>query len=120
MLLEPGRGQDMTQSTTTRDQGLTEAEASARLERFGPNDPVPPQKRRPVRDLLRRFANPLIAILLLASIAPAFAGDLVNAALVLCIVGVSVLIEFVQTRRSERAADALKARGANGQRAQRR
>jgi hypothetical protein len=33
----------------------------------------------------------------------------VNASLVLCIVGVSVLVESIQTRRSERAAEALKA-----------
>ncbi|HWZ87556.1 MAG TPA: HAD-IC family P-type ATPase, partial [Polyangiaceae bacterium] len=99
----------MNDSLKVPARGLTEAEAKARLEQFGPNDPLPPQKRSPVRDLLRRFANPLVAILLLASIASAFVGDFVNASLVLCIVGVSVLVEFVQTRRSQRAAEALKA-----------
>jgi len=95
---------------TNRDRGLTEAEAGLRLLQFGANDPLPSQKRQVVRDLLRRFASPLVAILLLASLASAFVGDFINASLVLCIVGVSVLVEFVQTRRSERAADALKAR----------
>ena len=99
----------MTDSLTLRDRGLSENEAKARLEQFGPNDPVPPQKRNAIRDLLRRFANPLVAILLLASIASAFVGDFINASLVLCIVAVSVLVEFVQTRRSEHAANALKA-----------
>ncbi|HTA91418.1 MAG TPA: magnesium-translocating P-type ATPase [Polyangiaceae bacterium] len=99
----------MTDSLPLRDRGLSENEAKARLEQFGPNDPVPPQKRNAIRDLLRRFANPLVAILLLASIASAFVGDFINASLVLCIVAVSVLVEFVQTRRSEHAANALKA-----------
>jgi Mg2+-importing ATPase len=88
--------------------GLTSEEASARLVQFGANDPLPPQKRNVVRDVLRRFASPLVAILLLASLASAFGGDFINASLVLCIVAVSVLVELIQTRRSVRAADALK------------
>jgi magnesium-transporting ATPase (P-type) len=77
-------GADMPDSSTTRDVGLTTEQASALLEQFGPNDPLPPQKRNPLRDLLRRFANPLVAILLLASVASAFGGDFINASLVLC------------------------------------
>ncbi|HEY5374209.1 MAG TPA: magnesium-translocating P-type ATPase, partial [Polyangiaceae bacterium] len=99
---------DMLDSSSAHDVGLTTEEASALLEQFGPNDPLPPQKRNLIRDLLRRFANPLVAILLLASVASAFGGDFINASLVLCIVAVSVLVEFIQTRRSQRAADALK------------
>ncbi len=88
--------------------GLSSAEASRFLAEFGPNEPVPPQRRSVLRDVLRRFANPLVIILLLASLASGFGGDFINAGLVLCIVAVSVLVEFVQTRRSERAAEGLK------------
>jgi Mg2+-importing ATPase len=98
----------MNESPTVRDAGLTTEQARALLVQFGPNEPLPPQKRNVIRDVLRRFANPLVAILLLASVASAFGGDFINASLVLCIVAVSVLVEFIQTRRSERAADALK------------
>jgi Mg2+-importing ATPase len=61
-------------------------------------------------EILRRLANPLVAILILASIASAVVRDFVNAAIVLAIVVVSATVEFVQTHRSQRAADALKAR----------
>jgi Mg2+-importing ATPase len=89
---------------------LSSSQADALLLQVGPNEPVPTQKRNAVREVLRRFANPLVAILLLACAASAFGGDFVNASLVLCIVAVSVFVELIQTRRSEQAADALKER----------
>ena len=48
--------------------------------------------------------------MIVASIASATLGDFVNAAIVLTIVGLSMVIDFAQTHRSERAADALRAR----------
>ena len=87
-------------------RGLTSDEAARRLQLIGPNEPLRPRRRSAVRELLRRFANPLVAILLLASGASALLKDTMNAGLVLCIVAVSVVVDFVQTRRSEQAADA--------------
>ncbi|HEY3669183.1 MAG TPA: cation-transporting P-type ATPase, partial [Polyangiaceae bacterium] len=100
----------MTDSIPARDGGLSSSQADALLLQVGPNEPVPTQERHAVREVLRRFTNPLVAILLLACAASAFGGDFVNASLVLCIVAVSVLVELIQTRRSEQAADALKER----------
>jgi P-type Mg2+ transporter len=59
--------------------------------------------------VLRRFANPLVGILLLASLASAALGDLVNAAIVVVIVALSIAVESVQTRRSHRAVERLRA-----------
>ncbi|HEY0469732.1 MAG TPA: HAD-IC family P-type ATPase, partial [Polyangiaceae bacterium] len=90
-------------------QGLSSEEADRRLAQIGPNDPVPRPVDSALRAFLRRFANPLLLILMLASLASLLMGDIVNAALVLCIVSVSVSVEFYQTRRSQQAANALKA-----------
>ena len=89
--------------------GLTAAEAERRLAQYGPNDPAPKKQRSQVADLLLQFANPLVAILLLASIVSAFVGELVNAAIIIVIVSLSVAINFVQTFRSQRAAERLRA-----------
>ena len=94
--------------TTALGEGLTSEEAARRLESFGFNDATAVVKASAARDLLRRFASPLIAILLLASVVSAFVHDFVNAFIVLGIVLLSVVIEFVQTRRSQQAADALR------------
>ncbi len=89
--------------------GLTSAEAAQRLAQYGPNDPAPKKQRSHLVELLLQFANPLVAILLLASIVSAFVGELVNSAIIIVIVSLSVAVNFVQTFRSQKAADRLRA-----------
>lgn len=95
---------------TDEARGLTEAQARAALDEVGPNEPVVTAPRSVFREIARRFASPLVAILVLASVASAVVKDFINAAIVLGIVLLSMVVEFVQTHRSQRAADALKAR----------
>jgi Mg2+-importing ATPase len=89
--------------------GLTEAEAASRLAQYGPNDPAPKQKRSQLTELLLQFANPLVAILLFASIVSIFVGELVNAGIIIVIVSLSVAVNFFQTFRSQAAAEGLRA-----------
>ena len=53
---------------TASNAGLTSAEAACRLAQFGPNDPAPKKQRSHFVELLLQFANPLVAILILASV----------------------------------------------------
>jgi len=90
-------------------RGLTGAAVESRLTEVGFNESLPHKRQAFVVQLLRRFASPLVAILLLASIASAVLGDLTNAAIIFTIVVLSIVVEMVQTHRSERAAEALRA-----------
>ena len=87
--------------------GLTETDAEARLERDGPNEPVRRVPWSLPREIVRRIASPLVAILTLASIAAAALGDLADAGVILVIVGLSIAIELWQTHRAQRAASKL-------------
>ena len=58
---------------------------------------------------LRLFLNPLVIILLLASAVSAFLGDVVNASIIVTIVLLSILLNFVQTYRSQQAVERLRA-----------
>jgi Mg2+-importing ATPase len=95
--------------TKSSNVGLDSAEAARRLARYGPNDPAPTKRRSRLLELLLQFANPLVAILLFASIVSAFVGELVNATINIVIVSLSVAINFAQTFRSQRAVDRLRA-----------
>jgi len=88
---------------------LDSAEAARRLAQYGPNDPAPKKRRSHLVELLLQFANPLVAILLFASVVSAFVGELVNATIIIVIVSLSVAVNFVQTFRSQQAADRLRA-----------
>jgi P-type Mg2+ transporter len=88
--------------------GLSSAEAERRLRDLGPNEPAPPRSRLSVMVVGRLFANPLVVILLVASAASAALGDVVNASIIVLMVMLSVTLNFVQTYRSERAAEQLR------------
>ena len=60
------------------------------------------------RQFLRFCTNPLVLILLVASIISAFLGELLNAAIIGAMVVLSVVINFVQAYRSEQAVRRLR------------
>jgi Mg2+-importing ATPase len=99
---------DGTRASDARSSaGLTGEEAARRAERYGRNEPLVRPAESWIRRIRGRFANPLVAILILSSAISAALGDVVNATIVLSIVAVSIAVELVQTGRSERAAKSL-------------
>lgn len=88
--------------------GLSTAEAARRSIQYGPNDPAPKRQRSQFAEVLSQFANPLILILLFAGVVSAFVGEVVNAAIIVAIVSLSVAVNFVQTFRSLRATSRLR------------
>jgi Mg2+-importing ATPase len=88
--------------------GLTEEEAARRLREFGPNDPAPRRRGELVVELLSLFINPLVVILLVASILSAVLGQRADAVIIFVIAMSSVAINFVQTYRSGKAIRRLR------------
>jgi P-type Mg2+ transporter len=88
--------------------GLTNAEARSRLTQYGPNEPVPAHRWSAVRELFGFLTNPLVLILLIAAFASILLGQQTDATIVVAIVLVSVAINFVQTYRSQVAAERLR------------
>jgi Mg2+-importing ATPase len=97
----------------TLDSGLTSIEAQRRLAQFGPNEPVPVRHWSAVRELLGFLMNPLVLILLIAAFASLLLGQRTDAMIVIGIVLVSVVINFVQTYRSQTAAERLRSQVAS-------
>jgi len=89
-------------------RGLSNEEARQRLARFGPNELTAARRLPLLRQLFSFFANPLVIILLIASAISAFVGEPVNAAIIALVVLLSIALNFIQTSRSERAADRLR------------
>src|SRR5215475_9511879 len=89
-------------------KGLSSDEARRRLAEFGPNEPAPVQRATVVKQLLLLFANPLVIILLIASLVSAMIGDVVNASIIIVIVLLSSALNFTQTARSQRTVEQLR------------
>jgi magnesium-transporting ATPase (P-type) len=60
--------------------GLTSVEATHRLTEYGPNEPAPTRRLSAVVEIGRLFANPLVLILLVASVVSGWLGEDVDAA----------------------------------------
>ena len=88
--------------------GLSSQEAATRLSTFGPNDPAPVKRGAAVLELLLLFVNPLVVILLIASVVSFILGNATDAVIILVMVLLGVSINFVQTYRSQRAIDKLR------------
>ncbi len=90
-------------------EGLSSAEAAARLRRFGPNAIRPRHHRLLVVEFVARFRNPLVLILLAAIGVSALTGDSTGACVIGLIVMASVTLDFVQEHRAGQAAERLAA-----------
>src|SRR5215470_13178144 len=89
-------------------EGLTEEEAARRFSEFGPNDPAPRRRGELIFELLLLFANPLVVILLIATILSAVLGRRADALIIFVIAMSSVAINFFQTYRSGKAIRRLR------------
>jgi Mg2+-importing ATPase len=97
----------LTHLESTRE-GLAQAEADARVARDGPNEIGETAQRHILADLLRRLANPLVAILLAAAAIAGVTGDLASFLIILTVVILSTLLEMVQEHRAQATAAVLK------------
>ncbi|MBB2203929.1 magnesium-translocating P-type ATPase [Gluconacetobacter takamatsuzukensis] len=89
-------------------QGLTAAEAAARLAADGPNTDRPVRRISPFVAIGRRFLEPLILLLLFAAGVSAAMGDAASAGIIAAIIVVSIALDAIQEGRAARTADALK------------
>lgn len=88
--------------------GLSSDEVKKRLEVFGYNEIVGKKRRIIFVEFLLHFRNPLLVILLIAGFISSFLGETVNAIIILSIVFASVLLDFYQEFKAEKAAEMLK------------
>src|SRR5690606_1307134 len=88
--------------------GLSSAEAQARIDEFGPNELKATRGISAWEILIEQFKNVLIIILLVATALSIFLGHGIEAVAIAVIVLFAVLLGFVQEYRAERAIEALR------------
>jgi Mg2+-importing ATPase len=90
--------------------GLGTSQAQTRLAQAGPNVWGLGREWPVVARFLARLANPLVAVLLVASLVSALMGDRASFAFVAVVVLLSISLDFAQEHRAGRAAQALQRR----------
>src|SRR6516165_1511830 len=94
--------------TTDSKKGLDSAEASARLQKYGPNRLPEGKKRGPFMRFLAQFNNILVYVLLGAGFTKLMLGLWVDAGIIFGVVVLNALLGFIQEGKAEKALDSIR------------
>lgn len=103
--LSPDR---LVSELASTNNGITQAEAASRLKQYGLNVLEAREQTTALALALRQFSNPLVLILIFASIVSAFVGEWTDAIIVLMVVLGSTMLGFVQEYRASSAVAKLR------------
>lgn len=92
---------------STSLKGLSDEEAEKRLEDYGYNEPARKKKRTILTQILSKFINPLVIVLLIIGGFSLFFGEKISALLVALMAVMSVFLSFIQEYRAGKEADKL-------------
>ncbi len=98
----------LLQQLASGQDGLSGQEAAARLQRYGANTAADVHRNPWWWQLLGRFRNPLILLLLAASALSALTGDVASFAIVTTILVFSIALDFYQEVQANNTVDALR------------
>lgn len=96
------------QNLGSSGDGLKSEEAKSIFQRVGPNRIQSRSRVTPLRLLLNQFINPIVLILISATVISAFLKDWTDAVIILLIVIGSALLSFFQEYNASTAAEKLK------------
>ncbi|MBN2335434.1 cation-transporting P-type ATPase [Candidatus Bathyarchaeota archaeon] len=106
--------EDVLETLETSVQGITDEEAMARLEIYGPNELKEEKKKQWYHLLFEQFTSILVIILIISAAVSAYLAiqegePMTDAYVILIIVVMNAVLGFVQEYRAEQAVEALKA-----------
>jgi magnesium-transporting ATPase (P-type) len=93
---------------TNGEKGLDAAEASTRLQKYGPNRLPEGKKRGPFMRFLAQFNNILVYVLLGAGFTKLMLNLWVDAGIIFGVVVLNALLGFIQEGKAEKALDSIR------------
>ena len=88
-------------------KGLSSNEASSRLEKYGPNKIESSNKKSLGKKILEQILDPMVILLILASIVSMFTGDKIEAIIIIAIVVINAIMSIYQEGQAEDSVAAL-------------
>jgi len=87
--------------------GLSDVEAAARIDKYGPNE-ITEKRESPFVSFLKRFIHPFAIMIEFAIVVSAFLRDWPDVILITCLLALNVSVDFIQERKSEGVLDSLR------------
>lgn len=89
------------------ENGLSEQQAEKQLQTSGSNELIKKKQVSPLVKFFSYFNDPLVMLLIVASIVSFITGDLKSAIIIFSLVFLSVIFNFIQEHKSNRAAEQI-------------
>ena len=102
------RIEELLSSLKTSEKGLDPKEAEKRLKQYGYNRIEERKTKTALKIFISQFKNPLIYILVFATLVAAFVGEKTEAVIIMAIIFLNSVLGFFQEYRSEKALEKLK------------
>ncbi len=99
---------DLYSKLETFPQGISTEEAIRRLELYGANELARGKKHSALLEFLKNFKSPLVIILMVAGLISGVFGEWANTVIIYSIVFLSVILDYYQESKAEKAAETLK------------
>ncbi len=93
---------------SSSENGLSQKAAAARLRRDGPNIFSDEPRHSLISQFAKRFKNPLVLILLVASTISGVTGEVASFVIIIVMILMSVMLDFFQEYRANLAAEKLR------------
>src|SRR5499426_3552233 len=93
---------------TNSEKGLDPGEASARLQKYGPNRLPQGRKRGPLTRFFAQFNNILVYVLLAAGFTKLMLSLWIDAGIIFAVVVLNALLGFIQEGKAEKALDSIR------------
>jgi len=90
--------------------GLTSEEATLRLKKYGENSIKEQKKASQFMLFINQFKNPIIIILIIATVISALTGEWIDATIILTIIFASAMLSFLQEYSASNAIEELRAK----------
>ncbi len=92
----------------TSEEGFSSENAEALIDIYGYNELTGKKRKISLLQFLEHFKNPILLILLVAGLISIFFNELINAIIIFTIIGVSVVLDYYQEAKADKAAALLK------------
>ncbi len=99
--------EELLKELDTSFAGLSDEEREKRLEIYGTNEPSKKEKRNILLEILLKFANPLVIVLLIIATASIFLDNKIGAYLIYAMAVISVGLSFSQEYKAGKEAEKL-------------
>lgn len=99
--------ESLFQRFNTSINGLSDEIVEEKTEEFGLNEPARKKKRNILLQILLKFANPLVIVLLIIATSSLFLNNKIGAYLIYLMALSSVILTFIQEYRANREAEKL-------------